>query len=228
VLQAQAEAESRLRHYEALYQDVMNEDDHTGDRPYWLLTISAGQHTTRAAMSRADEALAVLDQLDQPQRLHPKQGEQMNTSTIEPTAGAQRLSRPRSAVAAAVGIAGLAGFELALALGAPLGRAATGGTHTYLPAGLRIASGLLTIFWALGRAVDPPSRRVPGPRLLSPGGPRRNLGAWRPAHPRRADEPGIIQRLGTLPAGPHRSRHGGTALPCGTIRSHTIGHAPLR
>jgi hypothetical protein len=73
----------------------------------------------------------------------------MNTSTIEPTAGAQRLSRPRSAVAAAVGFAGLAGFELALALGAPLGRAATGGTHTYLPAGLRIASGLLTIFWAL-------------------------------------------------------------------------------
>ena len=73
----------------------------------------------------------------------------MNTSTIEPTTGTQRLSRPRAAVAAAVGFVGLAGFELALALGAPLGRAAMGGTHTYLPAGLRIASGALTILWAL-------------------------------------------------------------------------------
>ena len=73
----------------------------------------------------------------------------MNTSTIEPTTGTQRLSRPRAAVAAAVGFVGLAGFELALALGAPLGRAAMGGTHIYLPAGLRIASGALTILWAL-------------------------------------------------------------------------------
>jgi hypothetical protein len=43
----------------------------------------------------------------------------------------------------------LAGFELALALGAPLGRAAMGGTHTYLSAGLRTASGALTVIWAL-------------------------------------------------------------------------------
>jgi hypothetical protein len=48
-----------------------------------------------------------------------------------------------------VGFAGLAAFELALALGAPLGRAAMGGTHTYLPPGLRIASGALTVLWAL-------------------------------------------------------------------------------
>jgi DNA-binding PadR family transcriptional regulator len=66
VLQARAEAESRLSLYEAIRQDVMKEDDHAGDRPYWLLTISAGQHTARAAMEWADEALAVLDQLDQP------------------------------------------------------------------------------------------------------------------------------------------------------------------
>jgi hypothetical protein len=73
----------------------------------------------------------------------------MSTSTTEPTTPAQRASRPRTAVAAAAGFAGLAGFELALALGAPLGRAAMGGAHTYLPPGLRIASGALTIFWAL-------------------------------------------------------------------------------
>ena len=88
----------------------------------------------------------------------------MNTSTIEPSAGAQRLSRPRAAIAAAVGFAGIAGFELALALGAPLGRAAMGGTHTYLPAGLRIASGTLTILWALAALVvlRRAGYRVPG------------------------------------------------------------------
>jgi len=73
----------------------------------------------------------------------------MNTTAIEPAAGTRRLSRPRAAVAAAVGLAGLAGFELALALGAPLGRAAMGGAHAYLPAGLRIASGALAVVWAL-------------------------------------------------------------------------------
>jgi DNA-binding PadR family transcriptional regulator len=68
VLQARAEAENRLRQYEAISQDVMREDDRVGDRPYWLLTISAGQHTARASMAWADEALAILDQLDQPQQ----------------------------------------------------------------------------------------------------------------------------------------------------------------
>lgn len=66
VLQARAEAESLLSHYEAIAQDVMTEDDPAGDRPYWLLTISAGRHTARAAMAWADEARAVLDRLDQP------------------------------------------------------------------------------------------------------------------------------------------------------------------
>ena len=72
VLQARAEAESRLSQYDAICQDVMKEDDPIGDRPYWLLTISAGQHTARAAMAWADEALAVLDQLDQPPKAAPE------------------------------------------------------------------------------------------------------------------------------------------------------------
>jgi hypothetical protein len=29
--------------------------------PYWLLTISAGEHTARAALAWADESLAALD-----------------------------------------------------------------------------------------------------------------------------------------------------------------------
>jgi DNA-binding PadR family transcriptional regulator len=65
VRQAQAEAESRLRHYEDLYQNVMTEDDPAGDRPYWLLTIAAGQHSARAALTWANDTLAVLDDLDQ-------------------------------------------------------------------------------------------------------------------------------------------------------------------
>ncbi|WP_222849199.1 hypothetical protein [Trebonia kvetii] len=48
-----------------------------------------------------------------------------------------------------MGFAGMAIFELALALGAPLGRAAMGGGQTYLPMRLRIASSVLAIFWAL-------------------------------------------------------------------------------
>ena len=94
----------------------------------------------------------------------------MNTSTIEPTAAAQHRSRPRPAVAAAVGFAGLAGFELALALGAPLGRAAMGGTHTYLPPGLQLASGALTVFWALA-ALLILRRAGTGCRCSQPGWP---------------------------------------------------------
>jgi hypothetical protein len=54
-----------------------------------------------------------------------------------------------AAVAAAVGFVVIAAFQLALALGAPLGRAAWGGTHVQLPTGLRIASALAMGFWVL-------------------------------------------------------------------------------
>jgi len=74
----------------------------------------------------------------------------MNISTAKTTAGAERPARARTAAAAA---AGFADFELALALGAPLGRAAWGGTHVYLPAGLRIASGAAALIWALAALV---------------------------------------------------------------------------
>jgi hypothetical protein len=57
------------------------------------------------------------------------------------------------AVVAAVGFAALAAFQAALALGAPLGRAAWGGTRSHLPTGLRIASGIALVFWSLAAAV---------------------------------------------------------------------------
>jgi hypothetical protein len=52
-----------------------------------------------------------------------------------------------AATAAAVGFVLVAGFQVALALGAPLGRAAWGGTRDRLPTGLRIASGFAAVVW---------------------------------------------------------------------------------
>lgn len=72
----------------------------------------------------------------------------MNTSA--PNDSRARLpAHAQAAAVAAAGFAGIAGFEVALALGAPLGRAAWGGTHVYLPTGLRIASGAAALIWAL-------------------------------------------------------------------------------
>jgi hypothetical protein len=76
----------------------------------------------------------------------------MNTSAAEPLARGERV-RSKAAAAAAAGFTGLAAFELALAAGAPLGRAAMGGAHTYLPAGLRIVSALAVAIWLLAALV---------------------------------------------------------------------------
>jgi len=59
----------------------------------------------------------------------------------------------RAASAAAVGFAALAVFELALAAGAPLGRAAWGGTQAELPMSLRLASAVAVTFYGLAAVV---------------------------------------------------------------------------
>lgn len=58
-----------------------------------------------------------------------------------------------AAIAAAVGFLAIAGFQAALALGAPLGRAAWGGTRTNLPTSLRIASAVAVVFWVLAAMI---------------------------------------------------------------------------
>lgn len=59
-----------------------------------------------------------------------------------------------AAAVAAVGLVGIALFQLALAVGAPLGRAAWGGTRTGpLPTGLRIASGAAAIIWTVAALI---------------------------------------------------------------------------
>lgn len=55
-----------------------------------------------------------------------------------------------AAIAAGVGFLLVAGFQVALALGAPWGRAAWGGAHEgALPRNLRVASLIAALFWVL-------------------------------------------------------------------------------
>ena len=73
----------------------------------------------------------------------------MNAPATRPAARAGKQPTRAAAAAAACCFAiAIAGFETALALGAPLGRAAWGGTHVYLTEGLRIASVFAALFWA--------------------------------------------------------------------------------
>ena len=57
------------------------------------------------------------------------------------------------AVIAAIGFAIIAIFQAALALGAPLGRAAWGGQYVRLPGRLRVASGVAVAVWLLAAGI---------------------------------------------------------------------------
>jgi hypothetical protein len=60
---ARNSAARRLAQYEAIRKELEQEADHTEDRPFWLLTVSAGEHNARAAMAWADETIAALDEI---------------------------------------------------------------------------------------------------------------------------------------------------------------------
>ncbi|WP_375387833.1 hypothetical protein [uncultured Amnibacterium sp.] len=78
-----------------------------------------------------------------------------------------------AAVAAIGGVLALAGFQVALAAGAPLGRAAWGGTHPgVLPVELRAASGVSAGVWILGASV------VAARAGFGPGGGVLGRGIW--------------------------------------------------
>jgi DNA-binding PadR family transcriptional regulator len=66
VLDARTDAQRRLAQYAEIRQGIETDDDHADDRTFWLLTVSAGEHTARAAVEWADEALAVFDEMDAP------------------------------------------------------------------------------------------------------------------------------------------------------------------
>jgi hypothetical protein len=79
---------------------------------------------------------------------------QVRRNLLTPSAGTGRTA----AVAAAIGFAGIAVFEIALAAGAPWGHAAWGGAHAHLSMAQRTGSAVSVVVWAaaalivLGRA----------------------------------------------------------------------------
>jgi DNA-binding PadR family transcriptional regulator len=58
---ARERAQRQLVTYEALLTEVAAEEEHSEHTPYWLITISAGAHTARAAIAWADETLEKLE-----------------------------------------------------------------------------------------------------------------------------------------------------------------------
>ena len=64
ITDARARAECDLARYQDIRRQLLTETDPAGDRPYWLLTVSAGEHAAEATIAWADEALADLDRLD--------------------------------------------------------------------------------------------------------------------------------------------------------------------
>ena len=69
ILAARADAEQQLAEYDAVVRELSAQDQHAQDHPFWLLTVSAGQHAASATIEWATEALSVLDALEtQPQR----------------------------------------------------------------------------------------------------------------------------------------------------------------
>lgn len=63
LLEAEAEAERRIAEYQAIRKEITEDQENTQDRPYWLLTVSAGERTARAAAAWAEESLAALDEI---------------------------------------------------------------------------------------------------------------------------------------------------------------------
>jgi hypothetical protein len=59
----------------------------------------------------------------------------------------------RAAAIAATGFVAVSGFQVLLAAGVPLGRAAWGGATDALPTTLRIASGCASVFWLAAASV---------------------------------------------------------------------------
>ncbi len=59
--QAAAEAAGRLAAFASVRAEIAAETGTEVDRPYWLLTLSAGEHAARAVLAWADEALVEID-----------------------------------------------------------------------------------------------------------------------------------------------------------------------
>ena len=78
-----------------------------------------------------------------------------STGEAVPQRGVASSAVPaKRGVAAAVGFAGIAVYQVALALGVPFGSTAWGGTHPgTLPPGLRVASAVGAVLWGLAALI---------------------------------------------------------------------------
>jgi DNA-binding PadR family transcriptional regulator len=63
VQRARQQAEQQLAQLQAVRRELRDDREHAADSPYWLLTVSAGEHTARATIAWADETLAALAEL---------------------------------------------------------------------------------------------------------------------------------------------------------------------
>jgi DNA-binding PadR family transcriptional regulator len=63
VAEARAQAVAMLDHLAIARREAEAGPGDVPQRPYWLMTISAGEHSARAAIAWADETLAALDTL---------------------------------------------------------------------------------------------------------------------------------------------------------------------
>lgn len=61
---ARLEAEQRIAELTAVRRAIESGAGHGADRPYWLLTVAAGEQAARATLAWADGAIAALEQLD--------------------------------------------------------------------------------------------------------------------------------------------------------------------
>lgn len=61
IADAKADAQRRLLEFDDLADQLANEPRYADDAPFWLLTISAGRHSARAAIAWAEQCLSTLD-----------------------------------------------------------------------------------------------------------------------------------------------------------------------
>jgi hypothetical protein len=62
LIEAKSDAQRLLAGYAGIREEILGEAGE--DAPYWLLTVSAGEHTTRAVIAWVDESLEALDEID--------------------------------------------------------------------------------------------------------------------------------------------------------------------
>ena len=109
--------------------------------------------------------------------------------------------RRLAATVAAVGFLVIAAFQVALALGAPLGRAAWGGANRVVPPRLRRASAVAVVIWLLAAVLILVAGGVVGvplPRVVLDD---RGVGAGGALGARGAGEPRVVEPVGAVRLG---------------------------